>query len=231
VQQYAPKFSSWVVITERKNGSPSGAVKDPGTGNSENTSSAARKPSASRTTIQVTKTGDFRLIETTNGTGHSEVWSNGAWQVTKRPEWKELVVSNGENSADTAWVNYSSGDFPGFQWITAENFLGLFKFKGRDCLVFKDRVQKQSPVQMRQFYDPNAPTPPPVDPETLKEDVIAYVDLETRLPVVLIAGEQMSTYAFGEPPTEQLVFPPDVKVALAASMQKVQAMLARPSRP
>lgn len=235
VQMYAPKFSSWTITTEKK-----GAVSLDEAGNGEqgkqsntDASPSARKPETGRKVIQVTKTGDLRLIVTTTDTGSIETWCAKNWQVTKKPEWKEPVVSDGENPDDSAWTDFSSGDFPGFQWLSNSNYLGSVKLKGHDCMVFKDRVQMEKPLARRVFHAPGESnsTPPPVDPESLKVPVIAYIDLETRLPVILVSGDKISTYAFGSPPAAPLVFPPDVKTALMNSVQKFRQMLAAPAKP
>jgi len=223
IQEHAPNFSSWTIITEGKG---------PGSVNDENASSMPGKIGESgRKIIQVTKTGDIRLIRITADTGNVDVWCAKGWQVTTRPEWKQPLISNGENPDDGARSEYATLDFPGFQWIKLENYQGTVKFKGRDCLVFKDRIQTERVVGARAFYDPSAPSTPPPNPEKLKVQVIAYVDLETRFPVVLIAGNKTSSYVFGAPPSAPLDFPPEIKSALVNSIQKYRQLLTPPSKP
>ena len=78
---------------------------------------------------------------------------------------------------------------------------------------------------------PIVPAPPPPDPESLKVPVAAYVDLETRLPSMLVAGDDTSTFAFGPAPTAPLDPPKEVKDVTEKFMQRAKRLLTRPAKP
>ena len=95
-------------------------------------------------------------------------WCLGTTQITISPDGKDVLVQtpNPDPTIPTPnYEDYAVTDFPGFEWVTADKYVGVEKVGGTDCLVFK--------MKRKIAADDPEPT-----------DFTACVDLETRLPAV-----------------------------------------------
>ncbi|MBE2203416.1 MAG: hypothetical protein IAE94_03610 [Chthoniobacterales bacterium] len=198
----APDFSSWIVTFS--------VSRTPGT---EPDPAAGELPPLRK--IQVVKTGDIRHAVLVDAEGRrTEMWAAPGIQAFLRPDWKEPLLTDGVNAFDALFVNFSTSDFPGFEWISPRNFRGVEKAGNRECLVFQDKVAhadattgEAAPMQM------------------------AFVDLSTRLPVKLDNGGEIANYRFENPPTARLIVPPDVVSAIEARAARIRETARRPARP
>ncbi|MEO7931522.1 MAG: hypothetical protein ABIT76_00035 [Chthoniobacterales bacterium] len=223
----APDFAAWTVTTTPVSTSNQSQQGNQASGQGDE----SKNQPPSRRVMQVVKTGDVRFVRIVEGGSKSERWCKGAFQVIKRPEWRELLLSTGENRADPAWLDFGGGDFAGFDWISAQNFIGIQKVGDRNCLVFKGEIQPGNFQSKRVFFGLDGKQENTKIPEPEKVAVVAYTDFETRLPVALMMDKDSTIYQFGPPPTAMLSMPPEFQSAMDGYAKQMQLLLRRPSRP
>ncbi|MCX6968097.1 MAG: hypothetical protein NTZ46_10055, partial [Verrucomicrobia bacterium] len=61
--------------------------------------------------------------------------------------------------------------------------------------------------------------------------VAAYVDLETRLPVMCQRGDEVRLFKFMAPPQAMLVLPPEVQKDLKRRANDIELLSRMPARP
>lgn len=101
------------------------------------------------------------------------------------------------NDPSSGFPNYMAIDFPDMEWVSPETYHGVQTIEGRKCLVFT------------------------------KDDMTAWVDAQSRLPVQWQKAGETRTFKQLSPPTEMLVLPPEI-AALAAIRDHDLKMLRRP---
>src|SRR5579862_6561158 len=111
VAKNAPDFAAWTVSTS--------AIASAAESQGQDGQTGADGANPGKTTrvhqvIQVVKTRDIRFIRIEAGNMMSERWCKAGIQIIKRPEWKEPLLSSGENRADGARLDFGGGDFGGF---------------------------------------------------------------------------------------------------------------------
>lgn len=197
VQARAPNPSKWII----KLAAPSGADKPEG-------QEGGKKPDVSNSVKVMTKTGPITLRQTLDATGKTwNTWCIGLQQITLFPDSKQWVVqspSPDPNIPTPNYEDYSKSDFPGFEWISLANYVGLKDISGRKCITFKGMAILDGALK---------PTP-----------VLAYTDLETRFPVALAAGTSMHVYEFQSPPQVPLVLPTLVQSLVNNQQKQVTAV-------
>jgi hypothetical protein len=208
------EFARWTVTCTYP---PSAQIKAAEAG-ADPASAKKAAANALNTTTTYTKAGDIRLEET--------VFSDGGKQSAWHIDQYHLVLFPGKSEPNidlSPKFGRSGKDFPGFEWISAQNFTGIQKPKGEsDCLVFESKISVLNQVQWQGI--PYTGSPPNVD-------AIAYVNVETRLPLALKIGEETRTFRFTQPPTGPLAIPPAIQAAIDAKQKKIQAAQVRPPRP
>lgn len=118
-------------------------------------------------------------------------------------------------------------------WVSKDSYAGIVKYQGRDCIVFKGEV---SPIS-RGEQDAQAGRIAaekaeglPVEVETPKIPAAAYIDLETRLPILAVFGSQKRSYQYNSPPTEKLAPPVELDGPYKAYLQRLRRVSAPASR-
>jgi hypothetical protein len=69
----------------------------------------------------------------------------------------------------------------------------------------------------------------PVPPET-KVAAVAFVDLETRLPLIVMFGKEKRIYQYGTPPTADLALPPELANAIKEREKQLKRLTSAPAR-
>lgn len=228
VAKNAPEFAAWTVTSSAVSSASTTPEKD------EKTAGLAgegEKKAGPLQVMQIVKTGEIRFVKITAGTSVSERWCKGAVQIIKRPEWKQLMLSTGENRADSTRIDFSEGDFGGFDWVSSQNFIGVRKVSGRDCLVFKDQIPSEKVSTERVFHTPDGNQESKSNKEPEMVLAVACTDLETRLPVALTVGKTTTTYKFETPPSAMLSLPAEYEQVLDGHLKRMQSLLKRPGRP
>ncbi len=133
----------------------------------------------------------------------TERWLVGDFAVFEQLGAQSIhIVRRGSNTAQFMLEMFDLGqsDFPELQWIDAKSYVGIEKVEGRNCYLFSARNSFRNPVQG------NAPQS--------GQELKAWVDIATRLPVALLSGDQLRKYTFASAPGEPFVMPDRFQQAL-----------------
>lgn len=135
-----------------------------------------------------------------------ESWRVGAMQISvsansRTPQIYEpssfpTDVAGVSISSPSLYTDYSQTDFPGIEWVTAQNYLGIARDSGQDLLVF----QRDSP------------------------NATAYIDEHTRLPRRLETGEAVAVFTFEAPPQVPLSLPGPISDFLERRAKAVKTL-------
>jgi hypothetical protein len=208
----APDYSQWLVSV--KSGTTS-AVEVP----------TARTSYDQRTLIR--KTGTIRDVITVTGTGQrTDKWCEGGLQASVTPGGGTPGVSMYTPTAlfNTGYTDYSKSDFPGFEWISRNNYIGRQTMQGVDCIVFRDPPA------------PDASSTPAASPAAASQVIppigrTAYIAAEGRLPVLLQVDNVTTSYQWMQPPTAPLTPPPAVQAALDQARARLDVAAKPPAAP
>jgi hypothetical protein len=226
--QPVPDFSRWTIVSRESSSGQMGQEQEQNAeakaGDGNDSKNSAVK------SIVGQRTRDIRHIVITYGNGNKmEFWKKGGVQSVKATGWNKAVVTTA--SEDDLYGNLG--------WISADNFQGIQKVGGKDCMVFRDNIPppgtrkavKSAPlINLPEGF--KVPVEEPVDPESLKIKAVACVEVERRVPVVLQLGNEVTTYKF-EPidPPVPLNLPVDVQAEMAARNQQARAAVRKPPQP
>ena len=143
------------------------------------------------------------------------------------------IVCPDYGGGDIYSVNFTTADFAGLDWISATTYTGTSQYEGRDCIVFSSTVspldghaQKLEEANIRQARALGQNVA-----DAVRVPAVAYIDLETRLPLYAEFGNQKRTYQYGAPLSTPLVLPPkaaDPAKAYEHRLQRLSAPAARP---
>ncbi|MDD5349049.1 MAG: hypothetical protein PHQ12_02440 [Chthoniobacteraceae bacterium] len=203
----APDFAQWDVECRSATG--------------DKTHNASGTPHIAQVTV--IKTGEIQYEKTTYGDGTAkERWTKGSFNAVKEPGYRGIIIRPRLEQG---------GDFPDFDWVSAENYLGRTRMDSRDCIVFR---QQMYPLR---FQDPdffraltNGGKGEPGADLGAKVEVTAWIDLATRFPVQLKIGNDLRVYRFSAPPTTPLVLPDAFAKTVSETEKRIQA-LTRPLSP
>jgi hypothetical protein len=108
----------------------------------------------------------------------------------------------------------------------------MAKYQGRDCIQFTGEVSPLNPKAREEeavaiaqaiFFEE------PVPPKT-KVAAVAYIDLETRLPLVVTFGNEKRIYQYGTPPAADLTMPPELANAVKEREKQMKRLSSGPAR-
>jgi hypothetical protein len=219
----APDYSIWTVTA---------------TGNVEDDKNAASRGdkgnSPSLTASTTTKTGSIILEQVADAQGRKhEIWHVKGLRIEKLPNSEPLIYPD-VSGGDIYTPAFSSSDFAGLDWISKDTYSGIQKYQGRDYIVFNGSISPLSSDKAREeqiamsealFFNKNSSV------EVKRVPTVAYIDLETRLPLMVILGKQKRIYQFGQPPQSQLSLPEDVAHAIASYQAQIQRLARKPPHP
>jgi len=197
IQKRAPNFSHWNIITksiasqgssdDKKGGATTGQLKG----------------------VEVTKTGAIIHTILTDQTGQVwNLWNQATVHVVISPNGKDVGFAQrplDPEAVNPFFIDYSSSDFFGFEWISAGNYKGEKSYHGKTCLFFDGSGESN------QMY--------------------AYIDKDSRLPLALVKEGQAEIYEFQSPPTQMQELPPNARQFMEQQAQYIQSMANRPLRP
>lgn len=196
----APEFSQWLV-----------SVKS---GPSDTAQAPDQKTKYNQVT-RVRKTGPIRYEITVNADGRRyEKWCSGDLQATVIPGVKdpEIAMGSGAAKGNMGYTDYSTTDFPGFEWISKTNYTGTQVMAGVPCIVFHIG-------------------PAGDDTAIPKKGSTAYIAADSRLPVLLVTDGAITFYQFETPPNAPLALPPDVQSAIDNLTSRLRQAAAAPPPP
>ena len=117
--------------------------------------------------------------------------------------------ASGELLADPAvYTDYSKTDFPGLEWVSAQNYVGVQKQSGDEYMVFQTNVSAGSFTGVLPAHSP----------------VTAYINLQTRLPTRLATQESTASYTFEPQPPTPLSLPPELQQLLEKRAKGIKNM-------
>lgn len=217
-----PDFAAWN-ITEQ--GSPkSGAASVPGNSLDNNKVEVREK---------FIKTGSTIFEQSTSPEGRpQEIWHIGGIRVAKISGGSAPIICPDFGGGDIFSINFSSSDFAGLDWISRDSYSGIVKYQGKDCILFKSEVSplsrdEQDALSARILSEKAEGLP--VD-QIIKVPAVAYVDLETRLPILAVFGGQKRSYQYDSPPAQKLSLPMELTGPLKAYLLRLRRVSAPPSR-
>ncbi len=199
----APEFAQWVVTI---------------TSSASEKTVPAEKPKPFQRRLVTIKAGSTRHDVASDFVGKilSDIWIIDQFQILIDPTTKTLRISTGAVVDAALPVR----DFPELGWVSGKNYIGMQKVAGKDCLVFRDKVglTEHGPKS-------NGAQQPPSG-EMLS--MMAYVDGETRLPVLIQKDIEIYSFQFGTPPSAALTPPLDLQQAITSLRRRQLRAAERP---
>lgn len=205
---------------------------------------AAKQPEPLQTKSILKGGGMILEITTRAGGSSTQTWYLPGGVRMHSADGKTWIVGVA-SPAGFETADYAAQDFAGLGWISAQNFKGEAEYKGRKCYVFSDKVVTTEASELeaikshldRSFdtvkTDENGHTTvqvgvhPQFHIEDFKKDVYAYIDEETRLPVVVMyktpGGMVTRTYQYQKLQSMPPV-PPEVRKALDSFKQREKSL-------
>jgi len=224
----APEYSTWTVTCQGQPVEGKESVK-PATAGEE------KPKDKNPVTIAATvvKTGSTILeLSTDTGGKRKEIWHVGGLMVMKQPDTAEPIVWPDSVQADIYSVDFATADFAGLDWVSAITYSGMAKYQGRDCIQFTGEVSPLNPkareeeaIAIGQAIAFGQPVP-----HELKVPAVAYIDLETRLPLVVMFGKEKRIYQYGTPPATELTLPPELANAVKEREKQMKRLSSGPAR-
>jgi hypothetical protein len=236
----APDYATWSVTSK---GSP-GTAGAPAT---NDTASGGKGQQKDAVVVQLTvvKTGSTMLeyYVDANGQQH-EIWhvtgirivvQLGAASPLIIPESvaKRALVSPDYGGRDIYSINFAASDFAGLNWLSPSTFSGMVKYRGTDCMVFNGTVSplsERAQIDERLYIEGERAMGHAV-PDAVTVPAMAYIDLDTRLPLFVQFGGEKCTYQYGAAPKAPLQLPPELAGPTQAYAHRIQVLSAPASPP
>lgn len=211
-----PAHSAWVVISQ--NAAADNAVQN-------------QNPASARS--EIVKTGDTIREVATDAKGvRQEIWWVGELRITKVPDAPTPLIFPDFGGGDIYSVDYKTSDFSGFHWISPSSYAGVETWQGKKCLVFKGKVSPLTELGLQQQAQAIAiarELGEPVPAEVLVP-AVAYIDVQTRLPLFAQFGGEKRTYQYGPAPTAPLQLPQEVVGPLQEYLVRMKRLTAPPTK-
>lgn len=177
----------------------------------------------------IVKTGSTILEKNVDAQGNrQEIWHVKGLRVMKLSDNPHPLVCPDFWGGDIQSINFAVSDFAGLDWISATTYKGIKKYQGRDCILFNGQVsplnaaqRKQESIEIESAKAWGRPVP-----EEVKVPAVAYIDLETRLPLLVTFGGEKQIYQYGAPPTSPLPLPAELAAPVKAYAQRMQRLSA-----
>lgn len=178
--------------------------------------------SRSQKTIN-TKTGRIIHEERIDALQHvTDTWFDGGIQYSRSdndPIWYRSDGSSAGASSD--YHPLPAIGYRGVDLITAENYAGTVFHNDKRCFVFVSGGYQK--VNLHGAGNP--------EKKLDALEVVAYVDVETRLPVELRMPGELRTFQFDEPPTQMQTLPADLAAQIKRGEEGRKRLNQLASRP
>ena len=195
----APDPSQWVVTIKE------GSLPKPGASPGASPSGTPdQKTQGQVMRIGVTKMGKMRHeVRAVGAKVVADLWIIDGFLVSMDQDTKAPVVAGGGNLGSGP----EGSDFPGLDWVSEKDYVGLTKVGQQDIIIFKG---KAVPMDVISGYIGEG-----------KVDAVAYVDLATRLPISMQCGGETYTVQLSPQPPASLTPPPEIANAIAARRMQI----------
>ena len=222
-----PEFAQWQAVAMSE------TEKQPAQ-STATTSSNASPPVSSKTITTVTKTKNLRFEVIDNPImGRITKWCDGDLQLISTPKEPEpsLYTRPDPDPAHNFFQSYAKSPFPEIAWVTPKNYVGIQKFEGRDCMVFETKTERYSEHEIRDRelearMNGNKLTIDPLE----SSSTLAFIAVETHLPVCLKKPNEVRHYQFSPNPTSMLEFPAKIKSLYELYRQQQKTSTTAPAR-
>jgi hypothetical protein len=191
------------------------------------------------TQSKLMKSGDTIYEQNVDAEGKvHQVWHIGSIRAEKGADGAPNITPDVGGGGDIYSVNFGSSDFAGLDWISAETYQGKAKYQGRDVLIFEEKINplpadenranaiENSIAAQAKFYNEqhgikSAGAPRTSDVKLVP--VVATIDLETRLPLLVTFGGQTRVYGYA-PLTSAIPIPADIAAAAANYQRRLKIL-------
>lgn len=172
--------------------------------------------------VNMTKTRTIISEDIVDGMGrHDSIWHVGPLQYRKPPEqtiWFESSAARGNVEVHSDFRPLPANGFRGWDWVGEETYVGTLPLGTVSCLVFAPEGAKG------------------IKGALTKEQVaalttVAFVNVETRLPVMMRVGNVTQQFVFAPPPTAMQELPTDLKEQIKQAEQARQRLYQPAPRP
>ena len=155
---------------------------------------------------------------------HVEIWIKDNHEFFFRPDLKGPIYTPLETPNNPYKIELDR-DFPDFDWICEKNFIGIKKLENREYLYFDTSKNNKK-------FEHTAMSVRGTEGEydVYKSPNIAFIDLETRLPLIIKEGNEMMAYKFSDSP-KKISLPTDLQARLDAMEKKERKIRSMPGRP
>ena len=220
----APDYSTWTVTFE---GHPLEDKEPSKTGATGESDPKDKRPVTKVSTV--TKTGSTILEQNVEADGQRhQVWHVSGIRIVSVPGIPNPTVSPDYGGSDIVSINFASTDFAGLDWISPSTYAGIVKYQGSDCIVFKgtvspltalDQIREREAIEQSRAFGQSVP-------DALKVRAAAYIDVQTRLPLMVIFGEEKRIYQYGAAPTAPLALPQELTNLVSEYAQQIKRLSA-----
>jgi len=216
----APSQVTWT-IEFKKRGETAGRKGD---------EAAPKTGRATLQKIEVTKYGrDRREVEEWSDGSKVEKWFFRGYHIFEQHGSKDIYVVN--SSADgfqrLTFPDYSTGDFPELEWLSAESYVGEESFEGRPGFLFEQSAPVLSEPVIAQIRAATGTAPVKNDHGDSRRKTRVWIDEKTRLPMAVDNGVKTKVYSF-RTSAQTVAEPPAAFVKALQEYEKSRAVL--PSR-
>lgn len=233
----APEFSQWTIRIERDRQRATERIQaDKSDQDVEDNGEEPRAVLLPREVI-VLKQGEIYRETTRWSNGRTtEKWIVGRFQLreSERTGGIHRVMGTGAYYHED-YSDYSRSDFENLEWIGMDNYQGVRSVGGRVVHVFEvsHEEKRLTPRERSDRVVLNETQAERTLGEETNADgrrLIAFLDVETQLPVFFDDGEVARIYRFSDAPTGRLRIPDEFATAFAKWNEEVNASnLAPPS--
>lgn len=218
IQKRAPDLSQWTISLSVMTIDQVSAVQ----GTQADDAKSGPNKLIKKTTV--TKTGNIIHTVIIDGQNQSwNLWSDGKVNIVVWPDGQNIGFAAPPPNKDMInpyYIDYSSADFFGFDWINKSNYVDIKSFQGRPCLVFQEQMTEPAePTESGEVPPPNTFT------------IIAYIDLKTRLPAALQNEDGLQVYQFQNQSVAMQKVPDNVQAFIDNTEKHIQALANRPVTP
>ncbi len=232
-----PSFSTWSVTIE---GAPMGGAA--ATSGTAATSSPAKTSEAAGQSDDQAKSSPAKISKVVkteptifevnvDGRGQrTEMWHHEGIRVVKLPGAAAPIIIPSRSAANDIYtVDFTKSDFAGLDWIAADCYKGMAKFQGRDCIMLEGTVSPLDANAKAQEASAMAGEDGSHF-EKMEVRATAYIELQSRLPLLVTFGSEKRTYQYGPAPTAPLTLPPDIATPVKAYAERMRRLSAPAAR-
>jgi len=191
IVSHAPNFASWTITYTYREVTPKSPAKPVA-------------PSDRIQSVTLTKTDKTYWMQTTWTSGKKEekwIFNGIQFETLANGKVVTIIAAPTPEEASPEYLNFSGGDFPELEWVSAKNYKTVEDYEGKKAFRFEEGDKK------------------------------ALLSIETQLPINSDDGDLSLVYTFNSPPIAPLVPPKRFLDVLATYRRGLEAQKYHPSPP